>query len=172
MALHPSRQSLRVQSLALAVAVSAAPGAVSAQSRSLDLMHATVTDIQASVAAGTLTYERLVEMYLARIAAYEKQGPKLNAIIQVNPKAIEVARALDRERREKGLRSPLHGIPVAVKDVVDVQIFPRRAATSRWRAPSPPTTPPSSASCAKPARSSFSRPTSTNSTSAPRASVR
>jgi Asp-tRNA(Asn)/Glu-tRNA(Gln) amidotransferase A subunit family amidase len=124
MAPHPSRQSLRVQSLALAVAVSAAPGAVSAQSRSLDLMHTTVADIQAAVAAGNLTYERLVEMYLARIAAYEKQGPKLNAIIQVNPKAIEVARALDRERHEKGLRSPLHGIPVAVKDVVDVQDIP------------------------------------------------
>src|SRR5687767_11417737 len=46
------------------------------------------------------------------------------AIIQVNPKAIEVARALDRERREKGLRSPLHGIPVAVKDVVDVHDIP------------------------------------------------
>ncbi len=95
-----------------------------AQARSLDLMHASVADIQAAVAAGTLTYERLVEMYLARIAAYEKQGPKLNAIIQVNPKALDVARALDRERREKGLRSPLHGIPIAVKDVVDVHDIP------------------------------------------------
>lgn len=100
-----------------------------AQPAQLDLMRATVTDIQKAVAAGTLTYERLVEMYLARIAAYEKAGPKLNAIIQVNPRAIEVARALDRERREgqgfvrsraqtgdgehpeNGTRFPRHGPP-------------------------------------------------------------
>jgi Asp-tRNA(Asn)/Glu-tRNA(Gln) amidotransferase A subunit family amidase len=95
-----------------------------AQAQSPDLMHASVADIQASVAAGSLTYERLVEMYLARIAAYEKAGPRLNAIIQINPKALEVARALDGERRERGLRSPLHGIPIAVKDVVDVHDIP------------------------------------------------
>ena len=99
-------------------------GRAFAQNPPLDLMHASVADIQKAVAAGNLTYERLVEMYLARIAAYEKSGPKLNAIIQVNPRAIEVARALDRERREKGIRSPLHGIPVAVKDVVDVHDIP------------------------------------------------
>jgi Asp-tRNA(Asn)/Glu-tRNA(Gln) amidotransferase A subunit family amidase len=93
-------------------------------SSTLDLMRATVRDIQDAVATGTLTYERLVHMYLARIDAYEKQGPKLNAIIQVNPRALEEARALDRERLERGLRSPLHGIPVAVKDVVDVHDIP------------------------------------------------
>src|SRR5687768_8652513 len=107
----------------IAASMTSADGAF-AQQPSTDLMHASVADIQRAVAAGSLTYERLVEMYLARIAAYEKAGPKLNAIIQVNPKAIEVARALDRERREKGLRSPLHGIPVAVKDVVDVHDIP------------------------------------------------
>jgi Asp-tRNA(Asn)/Glu-tRNA(Gln) amidotransferase A subunit family amidase len=97
---------------------------VSGEARSLDLMHASVADIQAAVAAGTLTYERLIQMYLARIEAYEKNGPKLNAIIQINPRAREVARALDEERRTRGLRSPLHGIPVAVKDVVDVHDIP------------------------------------------------
>lgn len=92
--------------------------------RALDLMTASVADIQAAVAAGTLTYERLIEMYLARIEAYEKNGPRLNAIIQINPKAREIARTLDEERRTRGLRSPLHGIPVAVKDVVDVHDIP------------------------------------------------
>jgi amidase len=95
-----------------------------AQARTFDLLTASVTDIQAAVAAGALTYERLVRLYQDRITAYDKQGPRLNAIIEVNPKAIEIARALDAERRTKGLRSPLHGIPIAVKDNVDVSDVP------------------------------------------------
>ena len=97
---------------------------VPAQSRSFDLLTASVTDIQAAVAAGALTYERLVTLYLARIAAYDKKGPRLNAIIEINPRALETARALDAERRRSGLRSPLHGIPVAVKDNIDVSDLP------------------------------------------------
>jgi len=97
---------------------------IGAQNRTFDLLTAGVTDIQAAVAAGALTYERLVQLYLNRIQAYDKNGPKLNAVIQVNPRALEVARGLDQERRTKGLRSPLHGIPVAVKDVVDVNDIP------------------------------------------------
>jgi Asp-tRNA(Asn)/Glu-tRNA(Gln) amidotransferase A subunit family amidase len=104
---------------ALAIALPA-----TAQQRSFDLMTASVSDIQAAVAAGALTYERLVQLSLNRIAAYEKAGPRLNAIIQINPKALETARALDAERRTRGLRSPLHGIPIAVKDVVDVHDIP------------------------------------------------
>lgn len=113
--------------VAFALAVVTAPAAAQQPQGApppLDLMHATVADIQAAVARGTLTYERLIEMYLARIAAYDQNGPKLNAIIQINPKAREVARALDEERRTTGLRSPLHGIPIAVKDVVDVHDIP------------------------------------------------
>ena len=60
---------------------------VPAQSRSFDLLTASVTDIQAAVAAGALTYERLVTLYLARIDAYDKKGPRLNAIIEINPRA-------------------------------------------------------------------------------------
>ncbi len=89
--------------------------------RTFDLLTASVDDIQAAVDAGALTYERLVEMYLKRIAAYDKEGPKLNAVLTMNPRALEIARELDRERVEKGRRSPLHGIPIAVKDTVDVK---------------------------------------------------
>lgn len=101
-----------------------AGGALSAQSRTFDLRTAGIAEIQEAVAAGRLTYERLVQLYLQRIEAYDQRGPKLNAVIQINPRALEIARALDREREGRGLRSPLHGIPVAVKDVVDVADIP------------------------------------------------
>jgi Asp-tRNA(Asn)/Glu-tRNA(Gln) amidotransferase A subunit family amidase len=100
------------------------PCSASAQTRSFDLLTASVADIQAAVDAGALTYERLVELYLKRIEAYDKNGPKLNAVIAIHPRAIEIARELDRERAEKGRRSPLHGIPIAVKDTVDVKDIP------------------------------------------------
>ena len=96
----------------------------SVQSRSFDLLTAGVADIQAAVAAGALTYERLVTLCLARIDAYDKKGPRLNAVIEINPRALEIARALDAERRRSGLRSPLHGIPIAVKDNLDVSDLP------------------------------------------------
>ena len=80
--------------------------------------------MQAAVAAGALTYERLVTLYLARIDAYDKNGPRLNAMIEINHHALETARALDAERRRSGLRSPLHGIPIAVKDNFDVSDMP------------------------------------------------
>ena len=67
-----------------------------------------------------ITGAGLVQLYLDRIAAYDKAGPKINSIITVNPKAKEEAAALDRERAEKGARGPLHGIPVIIKDQADV----------------------------------------------------
>ena len=94
------------------------------QSRAFDLLTASVADIQAAVAAGALTYERLITLYLARIDAYDKKGPRLNAILEINPRALDTARAFDAERRRSGLRSPLHGIPIAVKDNIDVSDVP------------------------------------------------
>jgi len=89
-----------------------------------DLSTATVADIDAAFAAGALTSEKLTELYLARIAAYDQQGPKLNTIITLNPKALEIARSLDAERKSKGPRSPLHGIPMLVKDVYNTYDLP------------------------------------------------
>lgn len=86
-----------------------------------DLETATVADINRAMDAGALTSERLVELSLARIAAYE---PELNALITVNPRALDEARALDAERRARGRRSPLHGIPVIVKDNIDTRDLP------------------------------------------------
>jgi len=81
-----------------------------------DLQTATIGDIDAAFAAGALTSEQLTRLCLARIAAYE---PKLHAVITLNPNAIEIAKALDAERKAKGPRSALHGIPVVFKDNYD-----------------------------------------------------
>jgi amidase len=103
----------QVAFLLLASALVCAPAA---SAKTIDLDAATVADINAAYDAGTLTAEKLVQIYLARIQAYDKQGPSLHAVITINPKAIEVARALDAERKAKGPRSPLHGIPIVLKD--------------------------------------------------------
>jgi amidase len=92
--------------------------------QTLDLHAATVADLNRAFDAGTLTAERLVQLCLARIKAYDKQGPSLNAVITLNPKALDMARALDAERKARGRRSPLHGIPVVLKDNFDTADLP------------------------------------------------
>ncbi len=104
-----------VRALTLALALSAV-AITPAFAKTIDLDSATIADLNAAFDAGTLTAEKLVEMCLARIRAYDRQGPSLRAVITINPKALEIARALDAERRTKGRRSPLHGIPVVLKD--------------------------------------------------------
>jgi len=90
-----------------------------AQARPVNFDQATITELQAAMAAGTLTAERLVELCLARIAAYDRAGPKLHAVMAVNPKALEIARQLDAERKAGKVRGPMHGIPVLFKDNID-----------------------------------------------------
>lgn len=90
----------------------------------IELTKASITDLQSAMDKGALTAEALVNMYLARIEAYDKKGPKINAVLAISPNAVEIARALDKERKEKGPRSPLHGIPVIVKDVFDTYDMP------------------------------------------------
>ena len=97
---------------------------IGAQEQEFDMLTASVSEIQKAVAAGAVSYERIVQLYLNRIEAYDKNGPHLNAVIQINPRALEMAWSLDQERRTNGLRSPLHGIPVAVKDNIDVVDMP------------------------------------------------
>jgi amidase len=84
--------------------------------KTIDLDAATIADINAAFTAGTLTAEELVQRCLARIRSYDREGPSLHAVLAINPRAIETARALDAERKAKGPRSALHGIPVVLKD--------------------------------------------------------
>src|SRR3954447_11134121 len=83
---------------------------------SFDFDAMTIADINRAFDRGTLTAERLVQLCLARIQAYDRQGPSLRAVLTLNPKALDTARALDAERKAKGPRSPLHGIPIVLKD--------------------------------------------------------
>lgn len=92
-----------------------------------DLTSASIADINAAFDAGALTAERLTELYLARIEAYNKNGPKLNAVLALHPRALDDARALDAERKAKGPRGPLHGIPILLKDNVDMVGLPTTA---------------------------------------------
>jgi len=95
-----------------------------ARAKTLEFDAATIADINAAFDAGTLTSEALTKMCLARIDAFDRKGPKLHAVIFLNPKAVEQARALDVERKAKGKRSPLHGIPVVLKDNYDTFDMP------------------------------------------------
>jgi Asp-tRNA(Asn)/Glu-tRNA(Gln) amidotransferase A subunit family amidase len=93
------------------------------------LMEATISETHAALEAGTVTSEDLVRMYLARIDAYDKRGPAINALIRLNPNALADARALDAERRGGRTRGPLHGIPVVLKDNYDTFDMPTSASS-------------------------------------------
>jgi amidase len=79
----------------------------------------TVAQLQAEMAAGTLTSEELTKEYIARIIALDQNGPGVNAVIQINPDAIVMARRADALRRQGVILGPLHGIPVLLKDNID-----------------------------------------------------
>jgi len=77
---------------------------------------ATIAGMHSAMVAGKLTTCRMVETYLNRITAYDKTGPSLNAVISLNPRALEIADSLDRQFEKSGFVGPLHGIPVLLKD--------------------------------------------------------
>ena len=79
----------------------------------------TIAQLQDGIRSGKFTALSLTEKYLQRIKAIDDSGPAINAVIEINPDAPAIARALDRERKEKGSRGPLHGIPVLIKDNID-----------------------------------------------------
>ena len=123
----PNRARLKCVVQAILLVGILTPLTLTAQAAGLSSV--TIEDLNAAFDAGTLTSQRLVEMYLARIAAYDQSGPALNALLTLNSEAIETARALDAERRERGPRSPLHGIPVVLKDNVDTADMPTTAGS-------------------------------------------
>jgi len=87
--------------------------------RGLVLEEATVDGLQAGLSAERWTSLELVRRYQARIQALDQAGPKLNSVIELNPEAMAIARALDAERKAGKVRGPLHGIPVLIKDNID-----------------------------------------------------
>ena len=89
-----------------------------------DAFEKSISDLQADMEAGKTSAAELVRFYLDRINAYDQAGPRVNAVLFLNPNAGAEARALDAERRRKKVRGPLHGIPVLLKDNFDTRDMP------------------------------------------------
>jgi amidase len=114
--IDPTRRDLLAAgaSLALATQVRAAP-----EVKDFAFADVPVAELAERMKAGRLTSRHLTDAYLARIAEIDAKGPALKSVIEVNPDALNNADELDKERKEKGPRGPLHGIPVLIKDNVD-----------------------------------------------------
>jgi amidase len=104
-----------------AAGLAATPSSPTAPSldKNLDLSERTIADLQTYLQSGQGSSRRLCQLYLDRIAALNAKGPAINAVIELNPDALSIADALDKERKAGKLRGPLHGIPVLLKDNID-----------------------------------------------------
>ena len=112
--------------------------ASSAAAQSFDVVEASIADIQAAMRSGDLSARQLVQLYLDRITAYDKQGPALNALITINPGALERADELDRAFRTGGFVGPLHGVPIIVKDNYDTHDLQTTAGSASLAGSMPP----------------------------------
>src|SRR5688500_1560213 len=90
-----------------------------AKVKDFEYAEATVEQLQNAMQRGRLTARSLAKHYLARIQDIDQRGPEIKAVIEVNPEAVAIAEGLDRERKARRLRGPLHGIPVLIKDNID-----------------------------------------------------
>lgn len=127
----PRRRSGVTQLLRLSLALVSATAAWSCASGEpdpvvpgFDVMEKSISELAAAMESGEVTSRTLVEMYLARIHAYDQRGPALHAMITVNDKALAEADTLDAERATSGSRGPLHGVPIIVKDNFDTVDMP------------------------------------------------
>lgn len=112
------------------------PGGVG--SARLDLVEATVDDLEKAIQTGLVTIEQLTEMYLTRVAAYDDAGPGVNAFLHVNANAATQAALLDGLRHPGIARSPLYGIPVLLKDNIDTADMPTTAGSVALNGSMPP----------------------------------
>jgi amidase len=111
------RNFLQTTATVLAVAVTKPTAAVTPPAFELDEL--TIADLQRGMQSGKYSARSLVEKYTDRINEIDKKGPTLKSVIELNPDVEEIAETLDRERKEKRVRGPLHGIPILVKDNID-----------------------------------------------------
>ena len=104
---------------ALAMSAAVTLGGSQAPADSFELNELTVAQLQDAMTSGRYTARRIAELYLQRIQQIDRSGPTLRSVIEVNPDALAIADALDGERRTRGVRGPLHGIPILIKDNID-----------------------------------------------------
>jgi len=114
---------------ATAVPVGQGPRSADVRFPAFDLMEKSIEELQQAMQTGEVTSRQLVDIYLTRIEAYDRQGPAINAIVAVNPRARETADTLDAERASGRVRGPLHGIPVLVKDNYETIEMPTSAGS-------------------------------------------
>src|ERR1700738_1448877 len=135
---------MRPIQLAFSLLVSLAPLAAAQRSGAkqppFDVTETTIAEIHAAMRAGTLTCRELMNAYLQRIAASDKNGPAINAIVVVNPDALAVADSLDRRAASNGgrLTGPLHCIPMIVKDNFETSDLPTTAGSLSLQGMIPP----------------------------------
>lgn len=118
----PRQEALAVAALSLALA--AAPAVAPLRAQAFDVMEATIPSLHAALRANRTTCREVVRSYLDRIAAFDKQGPSLNAIQNVHPRALAIADSLDASRRAREPMGPLHCVPVVVKDQIETSAMP------------------------------------------------
>ena len=132
----------RLPTIALLVALGWASFSIGQNTRktssSFQVVEATVDEIHGAFKSGKLTAHQLVQDYLDRIEAYDKNGPKINSIITLNPTALAEADRLDEQYKKSGFVGPLHGIPVLVKDEIDTAGMPTTLGSVVFRDYRPP----------------------------------
>src|SRR5688572_21605891 len=97
---------------------------ISQSAESFDVSEKSIGELQAALAGGQVTSARLVQLYLDRIRAYDQAGPRLNAVLHLNANGARDASNLDAERKRRGARGPLHGIPLLLKHHFDTRDVP------------------------------------------------
>jgi amidase len=113
------KTSMAGSAAGLAISATAAAGATTetfSRLTEFEWNEATIQQLSSAMVAGRISAASLTRQYLRRIRDVDQRGPKINSIIELNPDAVAIAEALDKERKVKGPRGPLHGIPILIKD--------------------------------------------------------
>src|SRR5262249_50987293 len=120
--LSPSRRDLFIGAAAATIGLAASRTASAAPDiRSFEYDDVSVAELAERLWSGSLYSRVITNKYLERIADIDRKGPGIHSVIEINPDALDIAEALDRERRDKGPRGPLHGVPVLIKDNIDTR---------------------------------------------------
>lgn len=133
-----SRRALVALSLVMTWSVARPAALAQTTGGNFEVVETSIDQVHAAMKSGKLTAHQLVQMYLDRIAAYDKSGPKINCVINLNPDALAEADRLDAEYKKTGFVGPLHGIPILVKDQVDAAGMPTTLGTVLFKDYNPP----------------------------------
>src|ERR1700726_3587309 len=132
------KQGIHAMAIALAMSCAAPTQAQTPSAAPFQIMEASIEDIHTAFRSRRLTARQLVQGYLDRISAYDKQGPNINSVIALNPNALAEADRLDAAFRTSGLVGPLHGVAILVKDEIDTAGTPTTLGTVVFQDYRPP----------------------------------